>query len=114
MTPSANKSHLKIPPKMLIRITLTLGWFYKMVKAVVIYSSEALPPTSKKLAGSYPNNLQLSIVAIAKPAPLTIQPMLPSKATYERSAATAYFSNGSTSSEQTELFFISTSSFYLY
>ena len=38
----------------------------------------APPPTSKKFAGSSPYNLIISIVAIARPAPLTMQPMLPS------------------------------------
>ena len=40
--------------------------------------SVALPPTSKKLAGEPPCNLMMSMVAIARPAPFTMQPMLPS------------------------------------
>ena len=47
-------------------------------KAAETFSFEAPPPTSKKLAGSFPYNLIMSIVAIANPAPLTIQPILPS------------------------------------
>ena len=39
----------------------------------------APPPTSRKLAGSPPNSLIVSIVAIARPAPLTRPPMLPSR-----------------------------------
>ena len=42
------------------------------------FSLDAPPPTSKKLAGSFPYNLIISMVAIANPAPLTIQPILPS------------------------------------
>jgi len=42
------------------------------------------------------------MVAIAKPAPLTRQPMFPSKATYESPASAAYFSAGSVASEARE------------
>ena len=38
-------------------------------------------PMSRKFAGSPPANLMPSIVAIARPAPLTMQPMSPSSAT---------------------------------
>ena len=41
-------------------------------------TTEALPPKSKKLAGEAPFSLIISMVAIAKPAPLTMHPMLPS------------------------------------
>ena len=41
----------------------------------------APPPTSRKLAGSLPASLITSIVAIARPAPFTMQPMLPSNLT---------------------------------
>ncbi len=41
--------------------------------------SEALPPTSRKLAGAPPCSLMMSMVAMARPAPLTMQPMLPSR-----------------------------------
>ena len=40
----------------------------------------APPPTSRKLAGSPPSCWMMSIVAIARPAPFTMQPMLPSSA----------------------------------
>lgn len=40
--------------------------------------SVALLPTSRKLAGSPPNSLMVSMVAMARPAPFTRQPMLPS------------------------------------
>ena len=43
-------------------------------------SFETDPPTSRKLAGMPPWSLMMSMVAIAKPAPLTRQPMLPSRA----------------------------------
>ena len=40
--------------------------------------SAGTPPTSRKLAGSPPASLMMSMVAIASPAPLTMQPTLPS------------------------------------
>ena len=43
------------------------------------FSAVAPPPTSRKLAGSPPNSLMVSMVAMARPAPLTRQPMLPSR-----------------------------------
>jgi hypothetical protein len=42
-------------------------------------SSDAFPPTSKKLAGVPPCNLMMSMVAMARPAPFTIHPMFPSR-----------------------------------
>ena len=44
----------------------------------LICSSLAPPPTSRKLAGSPPAYLMMSIVPMARPAPLTMQAMLPS------------------------------------
>ena len=44
-------------------------------------SALAPPPTSRKLAGSPPWYLMMSIVDMASPAPLTRQPMLPSSLT---------------------------------
>ena len=52
-----------------------------ILNAVVTRSAVAPPPTSRKFAGSPPLSLMMSIVAIAKPAPFTIQPMLPSRRT---------------------------------
>lgn len=43
------------------------------------WASVALPPTSKKLAGEPPCSLMMSMVAMARPAPLTMHPMLPSR-----------------------------------
>ena len=54
------------------------GFFSMILKASVTFSAVAPPPTSRKLAGSPPNNLIVSMVAMARPAPLTRQPMLPS------------------------------------
>ncbi|KAA6417230.1 MAG: malate dehydrogenase [Trebouxia sp. A1-2] len=42
-------------------------------------ASVALPPTSKKLAGEPPCSLMMSMVAMARPAPFTMHPMLPSR-----------------------------------
>ena len=49
-----------------------------ILNAAETFSFDAPPPTSKKFAGSSPCNLIISIVAIAKPAPLTMHPILPS------------------------------------
>ncbi|MNI40515.1 hypothetical protein D3C73_947400 [compost metagenome] len=82
---------------MLIRIALTLGSFKMMLKAALTVCAFAVPPTSRKLAGSPPANLMISMVAIAKPAPLTIQPTLPSRLTKFRLEALASTSIGSSS-----------------
>ena len=42
-----------------------------MLKAAFTVSALAVPPTSKKLAGSPPAIADVSIVAIARPAPFT-------------------------------------------
>src|SRR5271156_1233116 len=77
-TPSAITSQRMIPPNMLTRIPSTLGSLRISLKAVVTRSLVAPPPTSRKFAGLLPCNLMMSIVAIARPAPLTMQPILPS------------------------------------
>ena len=79
ITPSAMVSQRMMPPKMLTRIALTLLLLSMILKASVTFSAVAPPPTSRKFAGSPPNSLIVSIVAIASPAPLTRQPMLPSR-----------------------------------
>lgn len=56
---------------------LTDGCLVNISKATLHYSTEAPPPTSRKLAGSAPYSFIMSIVAIANPAPLTKHPMLP-------------------------------------
>ena len=73
--PSAIISQRTIPPKIFTRIPLTLSSERIILNASVTRSLVAPPPTSKKLAGLPPCNLMMSIVAIARPAPLTIQPM---------------------------------------
>ena len=62
----------------LINIPLTFLSDKMIFRAAETFSFEAPPPTSKKLAGSSPYSFIISIVAIAKPAPLTIQPIFPS------------------------------------
>src|SRR4029079_698368 len=74
-TPSAITSHFMMPPKMLTRIPLTFGSEVMILNAAVTFSFVALPPTSRKLAGAMPYSLLMSMVAIARPAPLTIQPI---------------------------------------
>ena len=66
-------------------------------KAFSTRSALAVPPTSKKLAGLPPDNLIISIVAIARPAPFTIQATLPSNFTKFNPAASASTSVGSSS-----------------
>ncbi len=78
ITPSAMVSQRMMPPKMLTRIALTFGLPSMILNASVTFSAEAPPPTSRKFAGEPPKSLIVSIVAIASPAPLTRQPMLPS------------------------------------
>ena len=79
ITPSAMVSQRMMPPKMLTRMPFTLRLLSMILKASVTFSAVAPPPTSRKLAGSPPNSLMVSMVAIARPAPLTRQPMLPSR-----------------------------------
>ena len=67
-----------MPPKMLTSTAFTFLSESRMRKASVTCSVLAPPPTSRKLAGSPPWSLMRSIVLIARPAPLTRQPMLPS------------------------------------
>jgi len=78
MMPSAIMSQRTMPPKMLTKIAFTLSDDRISLKASVTRSFVAPPPTSRKFAGSPPSSLMTSIVAIARPAPLTMQPMLPS------------------------------------
>jgi succinyl-CoA synthetase beta subunit len=48
-----------------------------ILNASITRCVSALPPTSRKFAGSAPCNLMISIVDIARPAPFTRHPMLP-------------------------------------
>ena len=67
-----------MPPKIFIKIPFTFLSDKIILKAADTFSLDAPPPTSKKFAGSSPYYLIISIVAIAKPAPFTIHPILPS------------------------------------
>ena len=77
-TPAAMVSHFMMPPKMLTRIAFTFVFDSMILNAAVTFSAVAPPPTSRKFAGEPPNSLIVSIVAMARPAPFTMQPMLPS------------------------------------
>src|SRR3954453_13746459 len=77
-TPSAIRSPRMMPPKILIRIAFTFLSLRMMRNAFLTCSALAPPPTSRKFAGSPPASLTMSIVAIARPAPLTMQRPLPS------------------------------------
>ena len=67
-----------MPPKMFTRIAVTLGSSRMSRIAALTLSARAPPPMSRKLAGSPPARLTRSIVVIARPAPLTMQPIVPS------------------------------------
>ena len=71
ITPSAMVSQRMMPPKMLTRMPLTAGFFSISLNASVTFCAVAPPPTSRKFAGSAPNSLIASMVAIASPAPFT-------------------------------------------
>src|ERR1039458_648563 len=79
-TPSAITSHFMMPPKMLTRMPFTFGSEVMILNAAVTFSFVAPPPTSRKLAGAMPYSLMMSMVAMASPAPLTMQPIAPSSA----------------------------------
>ena len=49
-----------------------------MRNAFFTCSALAPPPTSRKFAGLPPAYLMMSMVAIARPAPFTMQPTVPS------------------------------------
>ena len=78
-TPSAMTSQRMMPPKMLMKMHLTLLSARRMENAPATFSAVALPPTSRKLAGLPPKDWMMSIVAMARPAPLTMQPISPSR-----------------------------------
>uniref|UniRef100_A0A6B0USU2 Putative secreted protein n=1 Tax=Ixodes ricinus TaxID=34613 RepID=A0A6B0USU2_IXORI len=80
MTPSAMTSHRMMPPKMFTRMACTFWSDVISLKASVTWWAVAPPPTSRKLAGLPPCSLMMSMVAMARPAPLTRQPMSPSRA----------------------------------
>ena len=81
MMPSAIMSQRTMPPKMFTRIACTFLFDRISLNAAVTRSAVAPPPTSRKFAGSPPCSLMRSIVAIARPAPLTMQAMSPSSET---------------------------------
>src|SRR2546429_5370819 len=77
-TPVARTSQRRMPPKILMNTALTSGSLMRMRKAFLTCSAEAPPPTSRKFAGEPPAYLMMSMVAMARPAPLTMQATLPS------------------------------------
>ena len=77
-TPVASVSQRRMPPKILISTAFTLVSESRMRKAFLICSALAPPPTSRKLAGLPPAYLMMSMVAMARPAPFTMQATVPS------------------------------------
>ena len=80
-TPSATQSQRFIPANILTKMASMFSSDKTRLKALATRSGDAPPPMSKKLAGSPPACLIMSMVAIAKPAPLMIQPIFPSNPT---------------------------------
>ena len=80
-TPSAIRSQRTMPPKMFTRIAFTLSSRRMSLKASFTFSLSAPPPASRKFAGEPPQYWIMSRVAIASPAPFTMQPMSPSRPT---------------------------------
>src|SRR5262249_6631240 len=77
-TALASMSTRRIPPKILISSAFTFLSLNKISNACWICSALAPPPTSRKFAGEPPAYLMMSMVAMASPAPFTMQAMLPS------------------------------------
>src|SRR5437588_3712250 len=77
-TPVASTSQRRMPPKMLMKTLRTSLSLVRILKAFFTWSAEAPPPTSRKFAGAPPASLMMSMVAMARPAPLTMQPTVPS------------------------------------
>ena len=59
-------------------MAVTFGSEVIRSKADLMAEGVAPPPTSRKLAGEPPFNFMMSMVAMARPAPLTRHPMSPS------------------------------------
>ena len=97
ITPEATLSQRTIPPKILMRMAFTLGSCMMILNPASTVCALAVPPTSRKLAGSPPLSLIMSMVAMAKPAPFTMQPTLPSSFTKLRLNFPASTSVGSSS-----------------
>ncbi|KAF4531030.1 hypothetical protein B566_EDAN019324 [Ephemera danica] len=75
--PRATISQRKIPPKIFISTPRTLLSASITSNPLHTISSVAPPPASRKLAGSAPACLIASMVAMARPAPLTMVPTYP-------------------------------------
>jgi hypothetical protein len=70
-----------MPANTFTRIAFTLRSDSTSRNAAATRSGLAPPPMSRKLAGSPPACWIMSIVAMARPAPLMMHPMSPSRAT---------------------------------
>src|SRR5665213_125503 len=96
-TPCATQSQRLMPANMLTSMAFTPGSASTKLNADATRSGDAPPPTSRKFAGSPPAYLIMSIVAMAKPAPLMMQPISPSRLTKLRPIPAASDSRGSSS-----------------
>mmetsp|Transcript_13932 Transcript_13932/g.27578 ORF Transcript_13932/g.27578 Transcript_13932/m.27578 type:complete len:325 (-) Transcript_13932:125-1099(-) len=84
-----------MPPKMFTRMPSTFGSSFRILNAATTCGVLTLPPRSRKLAGSPPWSLMMSMVAMARPAPFTRHAMLPSRLMKLRSNDAASTSIGS-------------------
>ena len=98
ISPRATSSPRVMPPKMFTRIASTFGSARIRRIAAATLSARAPPPMSRKFAGSPPARFTRSIVVIARPAPLTMQPIVPSSLMNVSPASRASRSAGSSSS----------------
>src|SRR5207253_5330021 len=80
-TPCATQSHRLIPANTFTRMARTFLSERTRRNAAATRSGLAPPPISRNFAGSPPACLIMSMVAIARPAPLMMQPISPSNAT---------------------------------
>lgn len=80
---------MNLPPKTLTKMDFTLGSDSNILSAIDTCFGPTPPPRSRKLAGFPPFRVMMSIVAMARPAPLTMHPMLPSMSMYTKLWAAA-------------------------
>ena len=77
VTPCASVSHLRMPPKMLMNTTLDIRVGEQYAQALPDHLRRRTTPHVQEIRRLSPYSLIRSIVAMASPAPLTMQPTLP-------------------------------------
>jgi hypothetical protein len=79
ITPVAMVSHFMMPPKMLTKNGLDLGVLQHDLEGFGHLLRGGTAAHVQEVGGLAPNSLMVSMVAMARPAPFTKQPMLPSR-----------------------------------